>query len=179
MANIKVALVTASSAGLGAAIAKRLAFSNYCVAINYFASPRRAETVIEDMEKIVGHSSTEPHRNFIAIKADVGQPSEIRRLIAEVILKFGRLDLVVSNGGWTRITDFANLEENIDETDWDRCWNMNVKSHLFLLHASKKYLEDQEGCFITIASVAGIKPSGSSVIRYHLPLVTSSESGAS
>ncbi|KIV95206.1 hypothetical protein PV10_02885 [Exophiala mesophila] len=173
MANSKVALVTASSAGLGAAIATSLAIANYRVAINYFASPHRAETVIEDMERVVGHSSSEPSEKFIAIKADIGQPSEIRTLIADVILKFGRLDLVVSNGGWTRITDFANLEGNVDETDWDHCWNLNVKSHLFLLHASKKYLEDREGCFITIASVAGVKPSGSSVVHYHFPLATS------
>jgi NAD(P)-dependent dehydrogenase (short-subunit alcohol dehydrogenase family) len=76
----------------------------------------------------------------------------------------GRLDLVVSNQGWTRIRNFYDLDENVDEGDWDRCFNMNVKSHLFLFHAARKHLEKSGGSFITVASLAGVKPSGSSVV---------------
>lgn len=77
----------------------------------------------------------------------------------------GRLDVVVSNHGWTRLTDFANLEEGVVEEDWDKCFVYNVKSHLWLMHAAKKHLEESEGAFITTASVAGMKPSGSSLVR--------------
>lgn len=49
------------------------------------------------------------------------------------------------------------------EEDWDRCFLYNVKSHLWLLHAAKPYLEESEGAFVTTASVAGVKPSGSSL----------------
>jgi NAD(P)-dependent dehydrogenase (short-subunit alcohol dehydrogenase family) len=76
----------------------------------------------------------------------------------------GRLDVVISNVGWTRITEFSNLDDNVREDDWNRCFDVNVKSHLFLLHASKQYLEESEGSFITVASVAGVKPSGSSLV---------------
>lgn len=44
-----------------------------------------------------------------------------------------------------------------------RCFLYNVKAHLFLLHAAKPHLEESEGAFITTASVAGVKPSGSSL----------------
>lgn len=44
-----------------------------------------------------------------------------------------------------------------------RCFLYNVKAHLFLLHAAKPHLEETEGAFITTASVAGVKPSGSSL----------------
>lgn len=50
----------------------------------------------------------------------------------------------------------------LDE-DWDRCFLYNVKSHLWLMHAAKEALEHSEGAFITTASVAGVKPSGSSL----------------
>jgi len=76
----------------------------------------------------------------------------------------GRLDVVFSNGGWTALRDFQNLDDNVNEEDWDRCFNMNVKSHLWLMHASKKWLEESEGCFITTASLAGVRPSGSSLV---------------
>ncbi|KEF52340.1 alcohol dehydrogenase [Exophiala aquamarina CBS 119918] len=163
MAAVKVSLITASSAGLGAAIAKRLAAANYNVAINYHSSPSKAEAVLEEMEDSIGHSSTNPSGRFLAVQADISSVTEIRRLVDEVVSRFGRLDVVVSNGGWTRITNFTNLDDNIDEADWDRCWNMNVKSHLILLHAATKHLGEQDGAFVTIASVAGVKPSGSSV----------------
>lgn len=76
----------------------------------------------------------------------------------------GRLDLVVSNHGWTKIRDFANLDDNMEESDWDLCYNMNVKSHLWLFHAARKYLEESEGSFVTTASVAGVIPGGSSMV---------------
>lgn len=50
----------------------------------------------------------------------------------------------------------------IDE-DWDKCFLYNVKSHLWLMHAVKPELEKTEGAFVTTASIAGVKPSGSSL----------------
>jgi NAD(P)-dependent dehydrogenase (short-subunit alcohol dehydrogenase family) len=160
-----VALVTASSAGLGAATARALARSGVKVIINYNSSQEKAEALLKDLEALAPAakpSGTQPR--FIAIKADVSQRSELIRLIDESIAAMGRLDLVVSNQGWTRMRDFFNLDENVEESDWDKCFNMNVKSHLFLFHASRKYLEESGGAFITTASLAGVKPSGSSVV---------------
>ena len=45
--------------------------------------------------------------------------------------------MLVSNGGWTRFSNFADVEDGVEEADWDRCFNMNVKSHLWLMHAAK------------------------------------------
>jgi len=82
----------------------------------------------------------------------------------------GRLDVVFSNGGWTRLRDINNLDDNVEEDDWDRCFNMNVKSHLWLMHAAKKHLDEAQGVFITTASLAGVKFSGSSMVS--LPYVS-------
>jgi NAD(P)-dependent dehydrogenase (short-subunit alcohol dehydrogenase family) len=75
----------------------------------------------------------------------------------------GRLDAVVSNAGWTRMTNFMSIEEGVNDDDWDRCFTMNVKTHLWLAYAAKDALAESEGTFISTASVAGVKPSGSSL----------------
>ena len=81
----------------------------------------------------------------------------------------GRLDIVISNAGWTRVTDFNRFEEALEDDDWDRCFLCNVKAHLWLMAAARDELEKNEGAFVSTASVAGVKPSGSSVVRLFLP----------
>lgn len=97
------------------------------------------------------------------MQADVSDKASVTNLVAETVKTMGRLDVVVSNAGWTRITDFANFDEQVLEDDWDKCFVYNVKSHLWLSYAARKHLEETEGAFVTTASVAGVKPSGSSL----------------
>src|SRR5690349_14843319 len=107
----KVALVTASSAGLGAAIVKALS-PNFRVVVNYFSRPEKAADVIKDAESIPAtYSTSSSQPRFHSIQADVSSRGEIQRLVQETVEKMGRLDVVVSNAGWTRITNFFNLEE--------------------------------------------------------------------
>lgn len=164
----KVALVTASSAGLGAACVKALS-PHFRVVVNYHSRPEKAASLIEEASAISpsypSSSSSSSNPRFTSIQADLSQRSEIKRLVQETVDKMGRLDVVVSNQGWTRVTNFFDLDDQVVEEDWDRCFNMNVKSHLWLLYAAKPYLEASEGggSFITVASLAGVRPSGSSL----------------
>lgn len=166
--DTKVALVTASSAGLGAAIAKSLSPS-FRVVINYFSRPEKAAEVVKECEALSSFTnppdSVPPSPQFCTVQADVSKRSDVQRLVKETINTMGRLDVVVSNAGWTRLTDFTNLDEQLIEEDWDRCFNLNVKSHLWILAAARPYLEATEdgGSFITVASLAGVRPSGSSL----------------
>ena len=156
----KVALVTAGSAGLGAAAARALASQSMKVVINYSANQERANGVLEDLY----HSSPSEDKRFAAIQANLESREDIVRLIDETVAKMGQLDVVVSNGGWTRISNFADLDAGMVEADWDRCFNMNVKSHLFLMHAARDHLDKTEGAFITTASLSGVRPGGSSLV---------------
>ncbi|OAP58732.1 short chain dehydrogenase [Fonsecaea erecta] len=165
----KVALVTASSAGLGAATVKALA-PYFRVVVNYHSRREKADQVIQEASAIAptGYSAGAEPR-FHAIQADMSQRGEIERLVRETVAHMGRLDVVVSNAGWTRLTNFFDLEQQIVEDDWDRCFNVNVKSHLWLLYAAKPHLEKTAesegvgGAFVTVASLAGVRPSGSSL----------------
>ncbi|KAH7360134.1 hypothetical protein BKA65DRAFT_420943 [Rhexocercosporidium sp. MPI-PUGE-AT-0058] len=164
MSTPPVILVTAGSAGLGAAAAKVFATAGYKVVINYSSNESRASDLILELEKLSPLQSTNDNtKNFLAIKADLSKKSEIANLVSDVLGGMKRLDVLFSNGGWTVVTKFSDLDDNVDEDMWDRCWNMNVKSHLWLFHAAKEHLEKSEGCFITTASLAGVKPSGSSI----------------
>ncbi|KAK2022889.1 short chain dehydrogenase [Colletotrichum zoysiae] len=156
MDPMPVALITAGSAGLGAAAARVFVKNGFKVVINYSSNVERAETLVEELKSPTGS-------NVIAIQADLGDRDAISKLVDETVQAMGRLDVVFSNGGWTRFRGITNLDDNVVEDDWDRCFNMNVKSHLWLMHAAKKHLDETEGAFITTASIAGIGASGSSL----------------
>ncbi|KAK3074068.1 hypothetical protein LTR53_003780 [Teratosphaeriaceae sp. CCFEE 6253] len=162
MAAHKVALITAGTAGLGAQIARVLA-PDFRLAINYANDTTRANSLLEELNAIPSTAKSTQGPRFGLIQADVGDRAAVKRLVQETVTKFGRLDVVVSNAGWTRVTNFANLDEGMEDEDWDRCFVYNVKSHLWLMHAAKPHLEASEGAFITTASIAGVKPSGSSL----------------
>ena len=171
-----VVLVTASSAGLGAAAARAFAAKGVNVVVNYLNSRGKADSLVQELSSLDPRPANAPPSNgsgapasprFLAIRADLSKKAEINRLVAETLSRMGRLDAVVSNQGWTRMRDFFNLDENVDENDWDTCFNMNVKSHLFLFHAAREHLDKALGAFVSVASLAGVKPSGSSVVCYH------------
>lgn len=131
--------------------------------INYANNVDRANSLIKELSSIPWSSSSAPSQRFHVIRGDAGVKTESQSMVKETIEKMGRLDVVISNHGWTRVTNFTNFEEGIIEEDWDKCFIYNVKSHLWLMEAAKEALEQTEGAFVSTASVAGVKPSGSSL----------------
>lgn len=166
----KFALVTAGSAGLGAAVAYELAVNcGMSLIINYNSNAERAATLVSSLRAATADRNGA--QVFHTIQADLQKQEEVLRLVSETLaLTEHRLDAVVSNYGWTRMTDFLDIEQGVAEADWDRCFQANVKSHLWLFHAARPALEAAEGVFISTASVAGVKPSGSSLVS--VPLST-------
>ncbi|GIZ46183.1 hypothetical protein CKM354_000932100 [Cercospora kikuchii] len=156
--------VTAGTAGLGAAICRNLAQSGFRLAINYANNGDRAENLIQELTTTISsNTSASGVPRYQPFRADVGDRPSVQKLVQDTVTTFGRIDLVVSNAGWTKITNFLNLEEGMVDEDWDKCFVYNVKSHLWSLHAAKAELEKSEGAFITTTSIAGVKPAGSSL----------------
>src|SRR5262249_6697020 len=87
----KVAVVTGASKGMGAAIAKALAAEGAAVVVNYAASKEGADRVVRE---VVGNGG-----RAVAVQADVAKQADIRRLFAEALKAFGRLDVLVNNAG--------------------------------------------------------------------------------
>ncbi|KAJ4258809.1 hypothetical protein NW762_007896 [Fusarium torreyae] len=171
MCQSKVALVTAASSGLGAAIARTLSVDlGMNVVINFSSNVSRAKDLVQKLQAECDARHTDPRISIQAIQANTCDKAQIKSLVDDAASRFaGRLDVVISNVGWTRMRQFSDIDDNVDEDDWDRCYTANVKSHLWLFHAAKQYLEESNkreagaAVFVTTASVAGVIPSGSSM----------------
>ncbi|KAI8669895.1 hypothetical protein NCS56_00793000 [Fusarium sp. Ph1] len=72
----------------------------------------------------------------------------------------GRLDMPISNAGWTKFAGLYDLNQNVDEAVWD---SANVKFHFCILHVARGYPQNAKGAFVMASSVAGVKSSGSSI----------------
>ncbi|KAI1098588.1 short chain dehydrogenase [Jackrogersella minutella] len=162
MAERPVLLVTAGSAGLGAVVARLFAKNGYNVVVNYAHNSKRATELTKELSALAGQVEVS-NKSYVTIQADLAVRSEVERLVEEAISTMGRIDVVLSNGGWTRFTDITSLDDNVFEDDWDRAFAVNVKSHVWLLHAARRALDESSGSFITTASTAGVTTGGSSL----------------
>jgi NAD(P)-dependent dehydrogenase (short-subunit alcohol dehydrogenase family) len=93
----------------------------------------------------------------LTIKADITQQAQINFWAQQTLEAMGRVDMVISNAGWTKFANFYDLNQKVDEAVWDRCFLANVNSHLFLLHTAKENLQNPNGAFVMTSSVAGVK----------------------
>ena len=125
----KVALVTGSSRGIGAAIATRLAADGVSVVVNYLSSGSAADALVQQINA-TGRGKA------VAIKADMSSVADGTRLVDETVQRFGRLDILVLNAGI--MTDA--LLADIDEKQFDDQFAVNVKVPLFITKAASKYL---------------------------------------
>ena len=140
----KVAIVTGAGSGFGEGIARRFADEGAKVAVNDIV-----ETAARRVARDLGDNGT-------AIVADVSKDADVKRLVESTLSAFGRLDIVVNNAGTTH-RNRPMLE--VGEDEFDRIYAVNVKA-LFLTakHAVPHFRKAGGGCFITIASTAGVRP---------------------
>jgi 3-oxoacyl-[acyl-carrier protein] reductase len=137
----KVAIVTGSSKGIGAEIAKQLAAAGAAVVVNYASSKAGADRVVEAIQAAGGKG--------IAVQADVSRQAQADQLAAAAISAFGRLDILVNNAG---IYEFAPLEA-ITEEHFRRLFDLNVLGLLWATQAAVKRFDASGGSVVNISSV--------------------------
>lgn len=151
----KSALVTGGSRGVGAATAKLLIEEGCKVAINYRASKDEAEQTAGELRSLGGE--------VITIAGDVAVDADCRRMVAEVAIAFGGLDILVNSAGTTRFIDFPNLDDVTDEV-WDAILGTNVKGVFQCARAAAPFLKQSgEGVIVNVASIAAYIGAGSSI----------------
>jgi len=135
----RLAIVTGAGSGFGAGIARRFAQEGAAVIVNDV----NAETGARVAKEIGGRF----------VQADVTKGEDWARLVREA---GERLDIVVNNAGWTH-RNKPYLE--VSEAEFDKVYAVNVKSiYLSAIHAVPVFRKRGGGCFVNIASTAGVRP---------------------
>jgi 3-oxoacyl-[acyl-carrier protein] reductase len=143
----KSIIVTGSGGGIGEGIARRLAEEGASVIVNDI-NTALGEKVVADIVKAGGTAS------FFA--ADVTRSADVKALVDAAAQRYGKLDVMVNNAGWTHRNRPA-LE--VPEDEFDKCYAVNMKSiYLSTIHAVPVFRANKGGSFINIASTAGVRP---------------------
>jgi len=135
MPDRRVALVTGASRGIGRAIALALAERGWLVAINY----RRERSSAEDVLRIASMHGSEN----LLVQADISKAEERTRMVEEVLMRFGRLDLLVNNAGMAPRQRRDLLE--VEEDSYDEVLAVNLKGPFFLTQQVARAMIDLLG----------------------------------
>jgi ketoreductase RED2 len=149
----RVALVTGSTSGIGAAVVRQLAATGAKVVINSKASAEAGAAMVTELGPANTHY----------VQGDIAAPADATRMVAETVDRFGRLDILVNNAGTTvRIPhdDFETASPDV----FRRLFEVNVIGTWQVTVAAMPHLRASgAGSIVNVSSVAGSRPTGSSI----------------
>ncbi|KAK9227734.1 hypothetical protein WN943_012789 [Citrus x changshan-huyou] len=144
----KVAIVTASTQGIGFGIAERLGLEGASVVV----SSRKQKNVDEAVVKLKARGI-----EVIGVVCHVSNGQQRKNLINQTIEKFGKIDVVVSNAAANPSVDsILQTKESV----LDKLWDINVKSSILLLQDAASHLQ-KGSSVVLISSIAGYQPQSS------------------
>jgi NAD(P)-dependent dehydrogenase (short-subunit alcohol dehydrogenase family) len=150
-----VALVTGSTSGIGAAIARRLSREGYSIVLHSRTSAD------------AGHALVRELGSAVYIQADLADDADRVRLIRETVGVWGRLDVLVNNAGISRVIPHADLQAATPDV-WHELYEVNVVAPFRLVSEAESALRDaaargRPGCVVNVSSHAGVRPKGASI----------------
>lgn len=142
----KNAIVTGGSIGIGAEIAIALAREGCNVAINYRRHSAEAEEVVRKIEELGGKG--------LVVQADVSSFKDAEKMVAAVVEKFGRLDIMICNAGIT----WDGVIWKMTEEQWDKVINVNLKGYFNYNRAAAVVFKDRKGGkIVNVSSINGLR----------------------
>jgi ketoreductase RED2 len=147
---VSVVLVTGSTSGIGLATARRFAQRGDSVIFNSAHSVEAGEHLAEST----------PHSHYV--QADISQGADCTSLVASVLERYGRLDVLVNNAGITKLIAHRDLEEASVDV-WREIFEVNVFGTWQLSIAAMDALKASKGSIVNVSSIAGLRPTGSSI----------------
>ncbi|KDP20683.1 hypothetical protein JCGZ_21154 [Jatropha curcas] len=144
----KVAIVTASTQGIGFGIAERLGLEGAAVVI----SSRKQKNVDEAVQKLKVRGI-----QVLGVVCHVSNAQQRKNLIEKTVQKYGKIDVVVSNAA---ANPSAESILNTQESVLDKLWEINVKASILLLQDAAPHLQ-KGSSVILISSIAGYHPQAS------------------
>lgn len=143
----KTAVITGSSRGIGAAIARGFAREGCNVVINYFTSEEKAEEVKRYAEDLGAGA--------ITVRADVSKRDQVEHLFERARKSFGRIDILINNAGLIKRTPFLEI---CDE-EWDKIFEVIVKGYFICGQVFGRHMaENRSGKIINISSISKYIP---------------------
>jgi ketoreductase RED2 len=147
----RVALVTGSSSGIGAAIAEAFAARGARVVVNSVSS-------VDEGEQLAARL---PGATYV--QGDIADPAQAKHLVDATVEQHGRLDIVVNNAGTTKVIPHDDLDAATTEI-WERILAVNVIGTWNVIQAAAPHLRATgDGVILNITSIAGVRPVGSSI----------------
>ncbi len=141
----KVALVTGSAKGIGAAIIKKLAQSGYDCVINYYTSEKEAQELNEYIKQFGVRS--------LIVKCDVSDEVAVDNMFSEIEEKLGGVDILINNAA----VDIPNLFYRKTVEDFRKTLDVNLIGSFITAKRAKKHMMDNKwGRIINISSTNGI-----------------------
>src|SRR5262249_24667722 len=139
----KVAIVTGASRGIGACLAEGLAEDGYALVM-----VARTKDALEKVAGRIRKNATAFSPPVITYEADVQDHAIVQNIVAEIISKFGRIDLLINNAGLGGAGDL-----NLSIEDFDRHFAVNLRGPFNFLKAAVPHMKAQRsGTIINIAS---------------------------
>jgi 3-oxoacyl-[acyl-carrier protein] reductase len=148
----KVAIVTGSSKGIGAGIARELAHAGAKVVVNYNSAKEEADTLVDEINKAGGTA--------IAIQGSVTNRAHMAKLFDETKSRFGMVDILVNNAG---IYEFGPAM-HATEDSFHRLMDTNVLGIILSTQEALKVFNSKGGSIINISSFASTRPEPYSLI---------------
>ena len=145
-----VVIVTGSSSGIGEAVARSFAAIGAGVVLNSSSSVTEGEAVAASLP------------DAVYVQGDISDPDAARRLVDTALERWGRLDTLVNNAGTTAVIPHQDLEAATVEI-WRRIFEVNVFGTWSMTLAAMPALQEAKGSVVNVASVAGLRPTGSSI----------------
>lgn len=151
----RVALVTGSTSGIGKAIAQQLAKDGFTVVFHSRLSVTEGEKLANTI------------LDAAYIQADLSDQIQTKRLVSDVLSRYGRLDILVNNAGINAMIPHSLLKDATSEI-WRNLYEVNVIAPWTLIAESEQALRNAStkecpSCIINISSHAGVRPKGASI----------------
>src|SRR5437762_3814859 len=151
----KVAIVTGSATGIGAATAMALARRGAHVVINYAKSEAEANTTADAVRDTGADARV--------VQADVAQDEDCRRLAAVALEAWQRIDILVNNAGTTKFAAHGDLDA-LSAEDWLGIYAVNVVGPFQMIRACREPLKAHwDGAIVNVSSIAAVAGIGSSI----------------
>jgi len=150
----KVAIVTGSATGVGAATALALAQRGYDLVVNCTKSVAEAEAALAACQAA--------GTDGLLVRGDVAQDADCRRLAQAAHERWGRIDALVNNAGITSFGGAANWDA-IDPATFQNVVGVNALGTFQMIRACAPHLKAAGGAIVNVSSIAGALGIGSSV----------------